>query len=109
MAVAVRLEAGTLAHAAGAKVGFDRPYAFYYNMLPTTLSPLTNGSGEFLLWEFPLAFWLEQHGYDVTYVSNLDTHGDPRACCGRRGSSRSATTSTGPGRCSTTCRPATAA
>ncbi len=35
------------------------------------------GSGEFLLWEFPLAFWLEQHGYDVTYISNLDTHRDP--------------------------------
>ena len=60
----------------GARVGFDRPYAFYYNMLPATLQPLTNGSGEFLLWEFPLAFWLEQHGYDVTYTSNLDTHQD---------------------------------
>jgi hypothetical protein len=58
----------------GAKVSFDRPYTFYYNMLPATLSTLSNGSGEFLLWEFPLAFWLEQHGYDVTYVSNLDTH-----------------------------------
>ena len=30
------------------------------------------GSGEFLLWEFPLAYWLEQHGYDVTYCSNSD-------------------------------------
>jgi len=28
--------------------------------------------------EFPLAYWLEQHGYDVTYVSNLDTHADPK-------------------------------
>jgi hypothetical protein len=46
-------------------------------MLPATLSTLSNGSGEFLLWEFPLAFWLEQHGYDVTYVSNVDTHRDP--------------------------------
>ena len=45
-------------------------------MLPATLSTLSNGSGEFLLWEFPLAFWLEQHGYDVTYVSNVDTHRD---------------------------------
>lgn len=61
----------------GAKVSFDRPYTFYYNMLPATLSTLSNGSGEFLLWEFPLAFWLEQHGYDVTYTSNLDTHQDP--------------------------------
>ncbi|MEX0714521.1 MAG: hypothetical protein WD278_19450, partial [Pirellulales bacterium] len=32
------------------------------------------GSGEFLLWEFPLAFWMEQHGYDVSYISNIDTH-----------------------------------
>lgn len=61
----------------GARVSFDRPYSFYYNMLPATLSTLSNGSGEFLLWEFPLAFWLEQHGYDVTYVSNVDTHRDP--------------------------------
>ena len=60
----------------GAKVSFDRPYTFYYNMLPATLSTLSNGSGEFLLWEFPLAFWLEQNGYDVTYVSNIDTHRD---------------------------------
>jgi len=27
---------------------------------------LTNGSGEFLLWEHPLCFWLEREGYDVT-------------------------------------------
>ena len=36
------------------------------------------GSGEWFLWEFPLAFWLESQGYDVTYISNLDTHADPR-------------------------------
>jgi hypothetical protein len=63
--------------APGAKVSFDRPYTFYYNMLPVAVAPLSNGSGEFLLWEFPLAFWLEQNGYDVTYTSNLDTHADP--------------------------------
>ena len=34
--------------------------------------PLTVGSGEFLPFEFPLAYWLEQHGYDVTYCSNSD-------------------------------------
>jgi hypothetical protein len=59
-----------------ARVSFDRPYGFYYNKLPANLVPKTNGSGEFLLWEFPLAFWLEQHGYDVTYVSGVDTHRD---------------------------------
>jgi hypothetical protein len=61
----------------GAVVSFDRPYGFYYNKLPANLVPKTNGSGEFLLWEFPLAFWLESRGYDVTYVSGLDTHRDP--------------------------------
>ena len=34
--------------------------------------PLTVGSGEFLPFEFPLAYWLEQHGYDVAYCSNSD-------------------------------------
>ena len=57
-------------------VGFDRPYGFYYNLLPSGPNELTNGSGEFLLWEFPLAFWMEEQGYDVTYTSTLDTHGD---------------------------------
>jgi hypothetical protein len=61
---------------AGNDVGFDRPYAIYYNGLPAHTLPITNGSGEFLLWEFPLAFWLEKEGYDVTYISNLDTHAD---------------------------------
>ena len=61
----------------GAKVGFDRPYGFYYNLLPAGFVPQTGGSGEFLLWEFPLAYWLEANGYDVTYTSNLDTHTDP--------------------------------
>ncbi len=63
--------------APGAMVSFDRPYGFYYNKLPANLVPKTNGSGEFLLWEFPLVFWLEQRGFDVTYVSGLDTHSDP--------------------------------
>ena len=59
----------------GTDVGFDRPYGKYCQILD---QPLSIGSGEFFLWEFPVAFWLEQHGYDVTYVSNLDTHSDYR-------------------------------
>ena len=55
-------------------VSFNRPYGKYCQILD---APLSTGSGEFLLWEFPLAYWLEQHGYDVTYISNLDTHSDP--------------------------------
>jgi hypothetical protein len=61
----------------GADVGFDRPYSLYYNGLPSRWNPLSNGSGEWLLWEHPLAFWMEAQGYDVTYGSNLDTHRDP--------------------------------
>jgi hypothetical protein len=54
--------------------GFNRPYGIFYNRLPADFQPITNGSGEFLLWELPLAFWLEKEGYDVTYISNLDAH-----------------------------------
>ncbi|MCA9039739.1 MAG: hypothetical protein KDA65_05255 [Planctomycetaceae bacterium] len=56
------------------RVSFDRPYAWYPQVVD---QPLSLGSGEFLLWEFPLAFWLEQQGYDVTYRSNVDLHTDP--------------------------------
>ncbi|MEZ0266108.1 MAG: N,N-dimethylformamidase beta subunit family domain-containing protein [Phycisphaerae bacterium] len=56
---------------AGVDVSFDRPYGKYCQILD---QPLSIGSGEYFLWEFPLAYWLEQHGYDVTYTSNLDTH-----------------------------------
>jgi len=33
---------------------------------------LTLGSGEFLPFEFPMAYWIEQQGYDVTYCTNED-------------------------------------
>jgi hypothetical protein len=59
---------------AGIDISFDRPYGKYCQILD---QPLSTGSGEWLLWEFPLAFWMEQQGYDVTYISNLDTHADP--------------------------------
>lgn len=42
------------------------------------MPPQAIGSGEFLFWEFPFAFWLEKEGYDVSYISNLDTHADAR-------------------------------
>jgi hypothetical protein len=56
--------------------GFTRPYGIFWNGFPAEFEPLTNGSGEFLITEFPLAFWLEKEGYDVSYISNLDTHRD---------------------------------
>lgn len=68
-------------------ISFDRPYARYYNGLPVSGDKVTHivGAGEFLLWEFPLAFWMEKHGYDVTYISNLDTHRDPKGLLRARG------------------------
>ncbi len=55
----------------GVRVSFDRPYAKYPQV---TDNPLSLGSGEFLLFEYPFSFWLEQNGYDVTYCSNEDVH-----------------------------------
>lgn len=57
------------AHAANVCASFNRPYGKYCQIFE---APQSVGSGEFLLWEFPLAFWLEEQGYDVTYVSNSD-------------------------------------
>jgi hypothetical protein len=57
----------------GVDISFDRPYGKYCQILD---QPLSIGSGEFFLWEFPFVYWLEEHGYDATYISNLDTHAD---------------------------------
>ena len=57
------------------RVSFDRPYAKYSQYME---APQSVGSGEYLLWEFPLTFWLEKQGYDVTYCSNVDLHLHPQ-------------------------------
>ena len=57
------------AHHPGVAVSFDRPYGKFSMIFD---HPLSVGSGEFLLWEFPLCYWLERHGFDVTYCSNSD-------------------------------------
>ncbi|MDA0835343.1 MAG: hypothetical protein O3A29_18865 [Planctomycetota bacterium] len=57
------------AHAADVSVSFDRPYGKFPFLIESAQSV---GTGEFLLWEYPLCYWLEQHGYDVTYCSNSD-------------------------------------
>ena len=83
------------------------PTRLFWNGFPAGFHPLTNGSGEFLMTEFPLAFWLEKEGYDVTYISNVDTHADghwPPARQGvpvgrpRRGTGPSACSRTSPRR-----------
>ena len=55
-----------------ADVSFDRPYGREAQHHSVVEDPRTVGSGEFLPFEFPLAYWLEQHGYDVSYCSNSD-------------------------------------
>jgi hypothetical protein len=57
----------------GVSAGWDRPYGKYRQVVD---APLSLGSGEFLLWEYPLAYWMEKEGYDVSYISNVDTHAD---------------------------------
>ena len=59
----------------GVHVGFKRPYGKYCQILN---APLSTGSGEFFLWEFPFAYWLESKGYDVSYIGNRDTHVNPK-------------------------------
>ncbi len=50
-------------------VSFDRPYGKYPQIFD---NPQTFGSGEWLCFEFPMGYWLEQQGYDVSYCSNSD-------------------------------------
>lgn len=55
-----------------ADVSFDRPYGKEAQFTGVVADPRTVGSGEFLPFEFPMAYWLEQHGYDVSYCSNSE-------------------------------------
>jgi len=55
-----------------ADASFDRPYGREAQFRGVVDDPLTVGSGEFLPFEFPLAYFLEQHGFDVTYCANCD-------------------------------------
>lgn len=64
-------------------VSFDRPYGLFTH--PVNKHKKSGGSGEFLPWEFPLSFWMEQQGYDVSYISNVDTHADPKGLLRTKG------------------------
>lgn len=55
-----------------ADVSFDRPYGREAQHDAIVNDPLTVGAGEFLPFEFPLAYWLEEQGYDVAYCTNSD-------------------------------------
>lgn len=63
-----------------ADVSFDRPYAKYAQIYE---NPNSIGSGEWLCFEFPFGYWLEQEGYDVTYCSNADLNDPEYARPGR--------------------------
>jgi len=64
-------------------VSFDRPYGLFTH--PVNKMKKSGGSGEYLPWEFPLAFWMEKEGYDVSYISNIDTHSDPQGLLRSKG------------------------
>lgn len=64
------------------QVSFNRPYGKYCQIFD---APLSTGSGEWFLWEFPFAYWMESQGYDVSYISNLDTHTAPKGLSRARG------------------------
>lgn len=55
------------------QVSFNRPYGKYCQIVD---APLSIGSGELFLWEFPFIYWLEREGYDISYISNTDLHRD---------------------------------
>lgn len=59
------------------EASFDRPYGKYCQIYE---NPQSVGSGSWLCFEFPMAYWLEQQGYDVTYCSNSDMI-EPRLNC----------------------------
>ena len=76
---------------AGIDVSFDRPYGKYRQIYE---NPQSVGSGDFLCWEFPMVYWLEQQGYDVSYARKA-TCSAPSAARSARPLSASATTNTG--------------
>jgi hypothetical protein len=55
-----------------ADVSFDRPYGREAQYAAIVNDPLSVGSGAWLTFEFPMAYWLEEQGYDVSYCSNSD-------------------------------------
>ncbi|MEX2595085.1 MAG: N,N-dimethylformamidase beta subunit family domain-containing protein [Anditalea sp.] len=55
-----------------AAVSFDRPYGRQAQFTGIVNDPLSFGSGEFISFERPFSYFLEEHGYDVAYCSNSD-------------------------------------
>lgn len=64
---------GSLPHHYASKVSFDRPFDD------------DRGLGQMLKWEMPMAHFLEQHGYDATYTTNVDVGTHPVDALDRAG------------------------
>ena len=61
----------------GIQASFDRPYAMslpWYAMRQPERCAWMVGASQFLIFEFPLVFWMESRGYDVSYISCMDLH-----------------------------------
>jgi hypothetical protein len=61
----------------GLQVSFDRPYAMglpWYGMYEPERCAWMVGASQFLIFEYPLLFWMESRGYDVSYISCMDLH-----------------------------------
>jgi hypothetical protein len=60
------------------QVSFDRPYAlsrpWYAMSEPERRCGWMVGASQFLIFEYPLAYWMESRGYDVSYIGCLDLH-----------------------------------
>jgi hypothetical protein len=73
------------------KVSFDRPYkmphidgASYYPYDDISKYAWMVGASQFLTFEYPLLFWMESQGYDVSYMSCLDLHSTSAVALRRR-------------------------
>jgi hypothetical protein len=87
--------------APGNDVGFDRPYAISFNWLPVNYFPITNGSGEFLLWDFHWpSGWKRRAMTSATFRTSTRMP-IARDCCGPKAGCPSVMTSTGASRCTT--------
>ena len=49
------------------QVSFNRPY----------FGESTSGAGDYLYWEYWMAWWLEANGYDVSYATSIDVDANP--------------------------------
>jgi hypothetical protein len=61
----------------GVRVSWDRPYALaqpWYMLHEPERCAWMIGASQFLTFEYPLLFWMESRGFDVSYMSCLDLH-----------------------------------